>query len=152
MAVLAFCFIVIVFTTVFKWLAESGRQDAMEWEFGYGQLLNADYNPYDVFSIKDGHGSLSEEKTENLTPVLVRQASVYPNGRMNPVLLRGIAADQLVLKLPIKLLAQSDAEIPVLIGSRMAENLKLKKDDQLVLDGETKWYLRCGKYNCCCHF
>jgi ABC-type lipoprotein release transport system permease subunit len=120
-----------------------GRKDAMEWEFGHGQLLNADYNPYDVFSLKDGHGSLSAVKTENLTPVLVRQASVYPNGRMNPVLLRGIAADQLVIKLPIKLLAQSGAEIPVLIGSRMAENLKLKKDDQLAL----RWRDKNGTYD-----
>lgn len=143
-AVLAFCFIVIVFYNGFLngW-QNQGRKDAMEWEFGHGQLLNADYNPYDVFSLKDGHGSLSAVKTENLTPVLVRQASVYPNGRMNPVLLRGIAADQLVIKLPIKLLAQSGAEIPVLIGSRMAENLKLKKDDQLAL----RWRDKNGTYD-----
>ncbi len=62
---------------------------------------------------------------------------------MNPVLLRGIAADQLVLKLPTALLAQSDAEIPVLIGSRMAENLKLKKNDQLAL----RWRDKNGTYD-----
>ncbi len=81
-AVLAFCYIVIVFYNGFLngW-QNQGRQDAMEWEFGHGQLLNADYNPYDVFSINVGHGSMSAVKTENLTPVFfVRQASVYPNG------------------------------------------------------------------------
>jgi hypothetical protein len=26
---------------------------------------------------------------ENLTPVLIRQATVYPNGRMNPTIIKG---------------------------------------------------------------
>ena len=143
-AVLAFCFIVIVFYNGFLngW-QDQGRQDAMNWEFGQGQLLNADYNPYDVFSIEDGHGTLSEEKSENLSPVLVWQASAYPNGRMNPILLKGIQTDQEVIKLPIELLAQSDADFPVLIGNRMAESLKLKEDDQLLL----RWRDKNGTYD-----
>ncbi|MDY0075662.1 MAG: FtsX-like permease family protein [Bacteroidales bacterium] len=143
-AVLSFCFIVIVFYNGFLngW-QNQGRQDAMEWEYGHGQLLHADYNPYDVFTINDGHGSLSAEKTENLSAVLVRQASVYPKGRMNPVLLKGISADQDVIKLPIELLAQSDAEFPVLIGTRMAETLKMKEGDHVLL----RWRDKNGTYD-----
>ncbi|MBZ0243832.1 MAG: FtsX-like permease family protein [Bacteroidales bacterium] len=143
-AVLSFCFIVIVFYNGFLngW-QDQGRRDTMEWEYGHGQLLPADYNPYDVFTINDGHGNLSGEKTENLTAVLVRQASVYPKGRMNPVLLKGISADQDVIKLPIELLAQSDAEFPVLIGTRMAETLKMKEGDHVLL----RWRDKNGTYD-----
>jgi len=143
-AVLAFCFIVIVFYNGFLngW-QDQGRQDAMNWEFGYGQLLNADYNPYDVFSIEDGHGTLSEEKSENLSPVLVWQASVYPNGRMNPILLKGISSDQEVIKLPIEIIVQSDAKYPVLIGNRMAKSLQMKEGDQFLL----RWRDKNGTYD-----
>ncbi|MCK9453010.1 MAG: FtsX-like permease family protein [Bacteroidales bacterium] len=143
-AVLAFCFIVIVFYNGFLngW-QNQGRQDAMDWEYGHGQLLHANYNPYDVFSIQNGHGNLSAEKTEDLSAVLVRQASVYPKGRMNPVLLKGISIDQKVIKLPIKLLAQSDVEFPVLIGKRMAETLKVKAGDQVLL----RWRDKNGTYD-----
>jgi len=142
--VLAFCFIVIVFYNGFLngW-QDQGRQDAMDWEFGHGQLLNADYNPYDVFSINDGHGNLADDKTDNLSPVLVWQASVYPNGRMNPILLKGLSTDQQAIKLPIELLAHSDAEFPVLIGNRMAESLKMNEGDELLL----RWRDKNGTYD-----
>lgn len=143
-SVLAFCFIIIVFYNGFLngW-QEQGRQDARDWEFGQGQLFNAEYDPYDIFTIKDGHGTLSEVESEYLTPVFIQQATLYPHGRMNPVLIKGIPVDQEVINLPISLLAESNANIPVLIGKRMAKASKLKLGDEVLL----RWRDKHGTYD-----
>lgn len=143
-SVLAFCFIVIVFYNGFLngW-QNQGRQDAINWEFAQGQLYHADYDPYDIFTIKNGHGALSEVESENLTPILVQQATLYPHGRMNPILIKGIPINQDVINLPIKALAESDAAIPVLIGKRMAEASKIKLGDDVLL----RWRDRNGTYD-----
>jgi len=143
-SVLAFCFIVIVFYNGFLngW-QKQGRQDATNWEFAHGQLFNAEYDPYDMFTIKDGHGALPEVESENLTPVLIQQATLYPHGRMNPILIKGIPVNQDVINLPIKELAESDAKIPVLIGKRMAEASKIKVGDDVLL----RWRDKNGTYD-----
>lgn len=143
-SVLAFCFIVIVFYNGFLngW-QKQGRLDATNWEFAQGQLFNAEYDPYDIFTIKDGHGVLPEADSKNLTPVLVQQATLYPHGRMNPILIKGIPLNQDVINLPIKLLAESDAAIPVLIGKRMAEASKIKLGHDVLL----RWRDKNGTYD-----
>lgn len=143
-SVLSFCFIVIVFYNGFLngW-QEQGRQDAMEWEYGQGQLYHADYDPYDIFTIQDAHGTLPESESKGLTPVLIQQATLYPNGRMNPTIIKGIPLNQDVINLPIKMLAKSDAAIPVLIGKRIAEASKLSKGDDVLL----RWRDKNGTYD-----
>lgn len=143
-SVLAFCFIVIVFYNGFLngW-QEQGRLDAKNWEYGNGQLYHADYDPYDVFTIKDAHGTLPKAESKNLTPVLIQQATLYPNGRMNPTIIKGIPIDQHVINLPINLLAKSDANLPVLIGERMAQSLKMRKGDNVLL----RWRDKNGTYD-----
>ena len=143
-SVLSFCFIVIVFYNGFLngW-QKQGRLDAMNWEFAQGQLYHADYDPYDVFTIQDAHGSLPEGESQHLTPVLIQQATLYPNGRMNPILIKGIPLDQKVINQPIDLLAKSTADIPALIGKRMAESAKLSEGDQVLL----RWRDKHGTYD-----
>ncbi len=143
-SVLAFCFIIIVFYNGFLngW-QEQGRIDAKNWEYGIGQLYQADYDPYDVFTITDAHGALPETESKNLTPVLIQQATVYPNGRMNPTIIKGIPIDQDVINLPIKLVSKSGANLPVLIGERMAQSLKVVKGDSILL----RWRDKNGTYD-----
>lgn len=143
-SVLAFCFIVIVFYNGFLngW-QEQGRMDAKNWEYGNGQLYHADYDPYDVFTIKDSHGTLSKAKSSNLTPVLIQQATVYPNGRMNPTIIKGIPIDQDIINIPTHLLAESDVNMPVLIGKRMAEALKAERGGNILL----RWRDKNGTYD-----
>jgi len=138
-SVLSFCFIVIVFYNGFLngW-QKQGRADAMAWEFGQGQLYQANYDPYDLFTLDDGHGTLPNSERKHLTPVLIQQAVVYPNGRMNATLIKGIPVDQSVVELPIGLLTKSTADFPVLIGKRMAESLKLELGDEVLLRWKDK--------------
>ncbi len=132
--VLSFAFVLIIFYhgLIEGWNKQASKA-AIDWEIGSGQLLNANYDPADPFSLQDGHGILPEKEQENLTPVLIRQATIYPEGRMISIALKGISAEQNIVQLPTQLLQESKANIPALIGTRMAKSANLKKGDQLLL-------------------
>ena len=131
--VLSFAFVIIVF---FNGLMDGwnlqARQDTTAWEYGYGQLLNDAYDPFDPFTLDEGNAKMPEE-AKNLTPILIRQGSIYPNGRMISIVLKGINPDQIILKLPTEKLKNQTAAIPVIIGKRMAASAKLKVGDETIL-------------------
>ena len=133
-AVLSFAFVVMLFFNglIDGWNLQATR-DSIDWEYGMGQLRHEAYDPYDPFSIKDSHGTLPESVGTGLTPILIRQASIYPGGRMLPVALKGIAADQQTLALPTDELAASTAAIPAIVGNRMASSANLEVGDQVLL-------------------
>lgn len=132
--VLAFTFIFIIFYNGFinGWQNQA-EEDNINWEYGQGQLRNNDFDPQDPFTFLDGHGILPETEAQNLTPVLIRQATLYPDGRLMPVIIKGIKANQQVLRLPTHLLAESKAQIPALIGKRFAKSANLKEGDNVLL-------------------
>lgn len=143
-SVLAFCFIVIVFYNGFisGW-HEQGRKDAMDWEYSHGQLYNADYDPNNIFTLPKAHGKLPNEETENLLPILIRQGTIYPNGRMVSILIKGIEPTQNLLKLPTHILSESKAELPVILGDRFANTANLAVSDELLL----RWRDENGMYD-----
>jgi len=132
--VLALSFIIIIF---FRGLLEGWQKqsvrDNIQWEYGHGHLLHEEYDPYDPFTILDGHGVLSKENNKNLSPILVRQASIYPDGRMLSVALKGIDINQSILEMPTENLAESNASIPAIIGKNMAKSARLKEGDEVLL-------------------
>jgi len=133
--VLSFAFVVIIFYNgmIDGW-NEQAMHDNIAWEYANGHLLHEDYDPLDPFTLEEGHGLFPEgEASERLTPILIRQASIYPEGRLVSASLKGIAVDQEVVKLPTHLLKESTANIPALIGKRMAEIAKLKEGDEVLL-------------------
>ena len=79
-----------------------------------------------------------EGSQKDLTPILIRQASIYPGGRVMSVSLKGIPADQNAVKLPTRLLTESTADLPVLIGKRMASSAKLKLGDEVLIQWRDK--------------
>jgi ABC-type lipoprotein release transport system permease subunit len=132
--ILSFAYVVIIlYNGVIDGWNQQAKRDSIAWEYGKGQLLNADYDPYDPFTLQDGHGILSKEKAQNLTPILIQQASIYPDGRMLSVALKGIETEQNILELPTGILQKSTAAIPVIIGKRMAKSANLKEGDQVLL-------------------
>ena len=71
---------------------------------------------------------------KNAFGVLVSQASIYPNGRIMPVIMKGITPDQNIVNMPTNILAEhNDINIPVLIGSGMAKNANLKVGDTFTI-------------------
>jgi ABC-type lipoprotein release transport system permease subunit len=138
-SVLSFAFVIIIFYNgmIDGWNRQS-RLDTQEWETGIGQFWHPEYDRYDTYTIKDAHASMSEEiqaevKKKNLAPVLIAQATAFPQGRMLGVILRGVDPEQTVLKLPTATLATSDDIDYAIIGKRMAESTKLDAGDKLLI-------------------
>ena len=131
--VLTFTFLMILFFNgIIDGWNQQAKQDSIAWEYGHGELLNPNYDPFDPFSIQDGHGILKSAQMDKLTPVLIRQAAVFPQGRMVSVSLKGIPPDQHILKLPTATLNDT-AAIPAMLGKRMADALNVKAGDKLLL-------------------
>lgn len=134
-AVLSFAFVAIIWTQGF--IEGMNRQivhEKTDAEYGGGQYWNEDYDPYDPLSLQDAHAKLPEELQDmtnkgEAVAVLVIQGTIYPDGRIIPVLLKGIDPSQSLLSLPSQFLDQNIEEIPALIGSRMAKNSGLNIGD-----------------------
>ena len=108
--------------------------DMIAWEIGGGQIWNENYDPYDPFTLEDSHSSIprtlqAEIDKGNMEPVLITQASIYPEGRIMSILLKGIDPAQEVSELPTEILGGDHENIPAIIGNMMARNSKLQTGD-----------------------
>lgn len=138
-SVLSFAFVVIVFYNgMLDGWNRQGRNDTVEWETGNGQYWHPLYDRYDPFSLQDAHAPVTGEaaklvKENQLTPILITQATAYPQGRMLNIMLKGIDPTQKILMIPSAFLNTKNVEIPALIGKRMAESAHLKKGDHVLV-------------------
>ena len=104
--------------------------DMINWEIGGGQYWQQQYDPYDPFTLEESHAPVPAALTDaSVVPILIAQATIYPQGRMQNVVLKGIAPGQTVLSLPTVDLQADIPEIPVLVGTRMAKNANLRLGD-----------------------
>lgn len=134
-SVLAFTYVLIIFYNgLMDGWNQQARTDSIAWEFGQGQLWHSDYDPYDPFTLQDAHGKIPESTKEHFVPILVRQATIYPQGRLQSVLLKGIPANQQLLALPTQALhSEEDGPIEVVMGTRMAKSAKLNIGDRVLM-------------------
>jgi hypothetical protein len=143
-SVLSLAFVLIIFyNAMIDGWNRQGRNDTQDWEIGQGQYWHPKYDRYDVFSYLDAHQKISSGEQDLvdkglLVPQLVQQATIYPQGRMQSVILRGIPASQSILKLPTSQLQSFDGEVKGLIGRRMAKATKLDKGDRVFCAGAIK--------------
>ena len=133
--VLSFTYILIIwhYGIIDGW-NQQAKQDMKAWEVGNGQYWHQNYDPYDFFTFEESHAqipqTLKKAITDGLiTPILISQATVYPDGRIQNMLLKGIDPNQKVIALPTTEINVESEEIPVMIGRRMAKNCKLKEGD-----------------------
>ncbi len=113
---------------------EQAKRDMKAWEVGNGQYWHQNYDPYDFFTLEESHAKIPEalKKATSegiVTPVLITQGSIYPDGRIQSLLLKGIIPGQKVVAIPGTELNIESEEIPAIIGRRMAKNCKLKEGD-----------------------
>lgn len=133
--VLSFSFVVIIWNRgILDGWNRQGRLDTINWEVGGGQYWQHEYDPYDPFTLNDSHGVIPDALKAYVTrgalsPILITQATIYPEGRIRSVLLKGIDPKQQALHLPTHLLDQAMEEIPAIIGTRTARNNRLKIGD-----------------------
>ena len=137
--VLSFAFVVIIWHKGFLdgWDRQA-RTDMINWEAGGGQYWQNNYDPYDPFTLPDSHAEIPAElmnlaDKDQLTPILIAQGTLYPSGRMQSILVKGIEPGQKLLSIPTAMLDTVTPGIPAIIGTAMASGTKLRKGDQVTL-------------------
>lgn len=130
--VLSFSFLIIIWHKgLLNGWDRQARNDMFNWETGTGQYWQSSYDPYDPFSLSDAHSKIPSTfdtlvSKGEVAPVLITQGTIYPGGRIQSILIKGMNPEQKVLKLPGSLFLKSNDDLPVLIGSKMAADYGLK--------------------------
>jgi putative ABC transport system permease protein len=114
------------------------KTDMSNWEIGSGQYWHENYDPFDPFTLTESHAPIPSEFEEEISsgdmePVLVVQGTIYPQGRMQSVSIKGINPRQDIFLLPTHKLDNSTDAVPAIIGAMMARNLKLSIGDYITL-------------------
>lgn len=137
--VLSFSFVVIIWMNgmMVGW-DHQAKTDMEEWEIDKGQFWHNEYNPYDLFTITDSHAPIPDElnpeiQNKKVVPLLISQGTIYPNGRMMSIMIKGIPTDQKLLKIPSSKLDTLSDAIPAIIGASMANSSHLNKGDRVIL-------------------
>jgi|WetSurMetagenome_2_1015567.scaffolds.fasta_scaffold101741_2 putative ABC transport system permease protein len=136
---LSFAFVAIIFGQgMMQGVNKQVEDSSTAFEFGGGQFWQKNYDPYDPLTLEDAHAPLppaleSLVAAGKATPVLIVAGSIYPQGRLKPVLLKGISPEQRILALPTAALGDSTEELPLLIGSRTAQSTGLGVGDQVTV-------------------
>ena len=132
-------FMIIFLTGMYNGMREHAKQISIETEIAGGAYWHPLYDPMDPMTFEDAH-SIPSDEVKNLIergqafPVLVSQATIYPGGRMIPVVMKGIAPNQKIINLPTKSLhTQDESLIPVLIGRGMSNYAKLNVGDSFTI-------------------
>ncbi|MFC1546971.1 ABC transporter permease [Candidatus Neomarinimicrobiota bacterium] len=143
-------FVLIIFMSgLYQGMIESNKRVMIETEIGGGEYWHPTYDPHDPFTLEASHGPLPASIADQVvagagTPVLIAQGSIYPEGRLRPVLMKGILPEQQVVTLPTGILSDYSGEaIPVLIGAVMARTTKLKVGDTFTV----RWRDAHGTYD-----
>ena len=139
--VLSFSYVIIIWHSgILDGWDLQAKRDMINWEFGGGQYWHSEYDPYDPFTLNDSHDKLHETlqndvNNKKATPILISQATIYPDGRMQTILIKGIDADQKIIEIPSeKFRTHTNMEsIPAVIGTRMAKNSMLNRGDLVML-------------------
>jgi ABC-type lipoprotein release transport system permease subunit len=129
---------IIVLQWRYKGMTDQAEKATVDAQYAGGHYWQSDYDPYDPLTLEDAHGripdGLQKLVGENkATPILIRQATIYPNGRFQSALLKGIAPDQTILSIPSAVLMTDEETIPALIGSRMAKSTGLTIGDYVTV-------------------
>lgn len=138
--VLSLAFVVIIWVQgLIEGMSRYAMSTKIDAELGGGQFWQRSYDPYDPLTFEEGHAPLSPElaglvSRGEATPILVASAAIYPEGRVQTAVLRGIDPAQRILNLPTADLKDGDADVvPALIGAQMAKRTKLGIGDYVTV-------------------
>lgn len=122
----------------FSWLTLAKTQQK-EWEYAAGILRARNFDPLDTFSWEKGYSAIPDNvkehiETGSLIPLLYSPAVIYPQGRMHNAVVKGIPADQQLLRIPSQALANKEEfAVPAIIGKAMARSTQLQPGDAFTL-------------------
>jgi ABC-type lipoprotein release transport system permease subunit len=142
-------FLIIFITGLYDGMRQHAKQVTIDTEVAGGAYWHPKYDPMDPMLFEDAHSILPSEidfliQEKKAVAVLVSQAAIYPNGRIMPVVMKGIDPAQSIVNMPTGSLSQNkDINIPVLIGKGMANNAKLNIGDSFTI----RWLDSDGTYD-----
>ena len=137
--VLSISFVLIILMQgLLKGWSTQAVDDTVKWEIADGQYWQENYDPYDPFSLDSSAVKIPtvfKKDIDNhlIEPVLITQGSIYPNGRMKGVLLKGIRPEQQILKLLTADMKNDSTVISAIMGAFMARQSGLKPGDVVTL-------------------
>ena len=130
--------LIIILQGILKGWSNQAVDDTVKWEIAGGEYWQSKYDPFDPFTFDSSTVEIpaalkKDVENRKIEPILVTQGSIYPQGRMQGVLLKGIRPDQKLLQIPTQKLIGKNDEIPVVLGAFMAKQTKLHLNDLVTL-------------------
>ena len=132
-------FMIILFSAMYDGMREHAKQVTIDTEIAGGAYWHPEYDPLDPMTFEDAHSIIPRDlkllvDQKKAVPVLVSQASIYPNGRIMPVIMKGITPEQNIVNMPTEMLVgHEEVTIPVLIGRGMAKDANLEVGDAFTI-------------------
>jgi len=132
-------FMIILFSAMYDGMREHAKQVTIDTEIAGGAYWHPEYDPLDPMTFEDAHSIIPRDlkllvDQKKAVPVLVSQASIYPNGRIMPVIMKGITPEQNIVNMPTQMLVgHEEVTIPVLIGRGMAKDANLEVGDAFTI-------------------
>jgi len=132
-------FMIILFSAMYDGMREHAKQVTIDTEIAGGAYWHPEYDPLDPMTFEDAHSIMPRDlkllvDQKKAVPVLVSQASIYPNGRIMPVIMKGITPEQNIVNMPTEMLVgHEEVTIPVLIGRGMAKDANLEVGDAFTI-------------------
>lgn len=137
--VLSFSFVIIIFMkgVMIGW-DHQAKTDMTNYEIGGGQYWHKAYDPFDPFTLTDSHAPIpavlkDEIARGDIEPFLIAPGTIYPKGRLQSIVIKGINPRQSLFLLPSYKLDTITESIPAIIGSLMAKSIKASIGDQMTL-------------------
>jgi len=137
--VLSLAYVLIIYMNgLYQGWDHQARIESIAWEVAEGQYWHELYDPYDPMTLVDAHApvpAILEEKAAEgkAAPILITQATIYPEGRMMGVMLRGIDTRQKILSLPTDRLDPDSEEVTAIVGTRLAKSAGVQEGDYLLI-------------------
>ena len=136
--VLSFTYVLIIWHQgLFTGIQRMASREYIKDEIAGGQYWVSEYDPYDPLVLDSSHRKIPGElktliQNNRAVPILIRQGTIYPEGRMQTVLIKGIPPGQQVMNIPSTKL-NNNAAFPVMIGKLMAKKNSLKVGDSITI-------------------
>ena len=132
-------FMIIFSSGMYTGMKQHAMNVSIDTEIAGGAFWHPNYDPYDPITFEDSHSitpSILTDlvKSNEALEVLVSQASIYPDGRVVPVIMKGITLEQEILNIPTKEILKYEGDnIPILIGRGMSKYTKLSIGDTFII-------------------
>ncbi len=136
---LSFSFVAIIYMQgLYNGMSNQMENVSIDVQYAGGHYWHQGYDPYDPLTLDDAHGRVPADlqklvKGKKAMPILVRRGIIYPHGRFQNILLKGISPEQNIVTMPTHVLKNAGGAIPALIGGRMAKSSGLAKGDHVTV-------------------